>query len=246
MAESRHYARPPITEAVIELRFEGVLSARDMERVRDRFKSRYTTIEQIQMLEVMFGEAGTAAPKLVAAGFKMTDKNAVNILMLKPVSFGTIRLAPYETWDKLISRAKENWELFEKALNTKKRVVRIGARFINRIDIPTALFSSMSIEEFFPTHIRLGTDIASDMGNFSFQVAALHAGTGVKLTIQSGVLEQAALLEHTSISLDTDAYWDVDIPLRIDDMWARADKLREAKNSVFENSISDRLRDLFK
>jgi len=35
MAEKRHYPRAPITEAVIEIRFDDPMSARDMERVTD-------------------------------------------------------------------------------------------------------------------------------------------------------------------------------------------------------------------
>ncbi len=245
MAESRHYPRPPITEAVIELRFEGQLNAREMERVRDRFKSQYPTVEQLQMVEVIFDEGGTAAPKFVPVGFKMTDKNALDVLMMKTNALGTIRLAPYESWETLKGRAEENWELLEKVLNTRKRVLRIGARFINRIDIPSDFLSSKDIEEFFPTHIRLGPNIAQQIGNFTFRVSAIHAGTGAKLTIQSAILDQPALLEYTSISLDTDAYFDAEVPQRIDAMWAMADKLREAKNDVFENSISDHLRALF-
>ena len=246
MADIRHYSRPPITEAVIELRFEGHLSGRELERVRDRFKPRYSTIEQLQLLEVVIGERGALTPKLMNAGYKMTDKNALDILMVKTNTFGTIRLAPYENWETLRGTAAENWELFEKVLNTRKRVLRIGARFINRIDIPTDLLAATGIAEMFPTHIRLGPGIASETGQFSYRVQALHAGTSAKLTIQSAVLEQPALLENTSISLDTDAYFDLEIPQRIDEMWAMADKLREAKNDVFENSISDHLRAFFK
>jgi hypothetical protein len=153
MAESRHYPRPPITEAVVELRYEGQLNVRETERVRDRFKPRYPTVEQLQMVEVLFGEGGTATPKFVPAGFKMTDKNALDVLMIKTNALGTIRLAPYERWETLKGRAEENWEVLEKVLNTRKRVVRIGARFINRIDIPSDLLGSKDVGEFFPTHI---------------------------------------------------------------------------------------------
>jgi uncharacterized protein (TIGR04255 family) len=76
-------------------------------------------------------------------------------------------------------------------------------------------------------------------------VGAIHVETGAKLTIQSGVLQTPALIDHTSFTLDTDAYWDADIPQRIEDMWSKADILRDAKNSVFENSITDKVRALF-
>src|SRR5262245_31764965 len=141
MAESKHYSRPPITEAVLELRFEGQLNARELERVRDRFKPRYPTIEQLQMFEVEIGEGGKATPKFINVGYKMTAKNALDIVMAKTNTFGTIRLAPYKNWEAMRGCAAENWESFEDVLKTRKRVVRIGARFINRIDIPTDLLA---------------------------------------------------------------------------------------------------------
>jgi uncharacterized protein (TIGR04255 family) len=247
MVEKQHYARPPIAEAVIELRFEGSLNTRELERVRDRFKTQYSTVEQIQTIEVMF-DGAKATPKVVLDGFKMTENNAVNLLMVKPQAVGTIRLAPYENWEQLRGQAQQNWELFSHVLNTKKRVTRIGARYINRIDVPNDLFNSRKIGDLFSTHVSLGPNIARGTGTFSYAVSATHGRTGAKLTIQSAVLAQAALLEHTSITLDTDAFWDErdEIPQRIDEMWAKADMLREAKNSVFENSITDLVRDLFR
>ena len=38
--------------------------------------------------------------------------------------------------------------------------------------------------------------------------------------------------------LDIDAYLDSDIPNRLDQFWALANTLREAKNTVFEQSIT--------
>ena len=64
MAETRHYARPPITEAVIELRFEGSLSPRELERIRDRFKGMYSNVEQLQEIEITF-DGTVPAPKPV-------------------------------------------------------------------------------------------------------------------------------------------------------------------------------------
>lgn len=243
MAERRHYARPPITEAVLELRFDDPLSGRDMERIRDRFKSMYPVIEQMQEIDVVF-DASKVEPKVRAAGFKMSDKDAVDILMLKSISIGTIRLAPYENWERLSGRAKENWELFTKVVGRKK-VNRIGSRFINRIDIPDEMLKARKLSELFRTGIRIAPEIGGGLDNFAFNINTVHNATGAKLTIQSIIVRPPPLLEHTSVVLDTDASWEADIPLRVDEMWAKADILRNAKNDVFESSITDQLRELF-
>lgn len=239
----KHYSRPPITEAVLELRFEEPIDARDLERLRDRFKSRYAKVEEIQSIEVLFDAGGKVDQRVLPAGFKLFDKDAVDVLMLNAGALGTIRLAPYDTWDALKEKAKGNFEIFTKVLGRRK-VSRIGTRFLNRIDIPNTMLEGTKLNDYFRSGIALAPEIGRVIGGFSLAVNTIHGETGAKLTIQSGIVAPA-LLDHTSISLDTDAYWDMDIPLRIEEMWARTDILRDAKNSVFENSITDKLRELF-
>jgi uncharacterized protein (TIGR04255 family) len=127
----------------------------------------------------------------------------------------------------------------------KKKVNRIGTRFINRIDIPNHVLEGRKVPELFRTNITIAPEIGGDVDNFAFSLNTVHKATGAKLTIQSAIVQPPALLEHTSVALDTDAFWDTEIPLRVDEMWAKADVLQDAKNEVFESSITDRLRELF-
>jgi uncharacterized protein (TIGR04255 family) len=241
--EQKRYARPPITEAVIELRFEDSLTLRDMERVRDRFKSEFPTVESRQNIQVSI-DKGKIQHKSSPAGFKMTAKNAVDLVLITPDFFITSRLAPYETWNHLLEHAKSNFEMFTKVLG-RKIVKRIGTRFVNRIDIPNSILKGRPLNEFILLGISLSAEIATDIGGFSIVVNTVQRDTGAKLTIRSSLVDPA-LIDHTSITLDTDAYWDTDIPMRIDEMWAKTDMLRIAKNSVFENSMTDKTRELFK
>jgi uncharacterized protein (TIGR04255 family) len=242
MPDQKRYARPPITEAVIELKFNETLDTREMERVREKFKSTFVTVEERKDIEVSF-DADKIFHKATPAGFKMTARNAVDVVMINTTSLGTIRLAPYESWDDLIKAAIENFSQFTKVLGRKK-IVRIGARFVNRFDIPNAMMQGQKINELLRLGISLSDEISEVIGPYSLVVNAADRRTGAKLLIQSAVTTPA-LIDHTSITLDTDAYLDTDIPQRLDEMWERVAILRDAKNSVFENSITDKLRELF-
>ena len=46
------YSKPPIVEAAIEFRFVERLSPRDLERLRERFRSKFPKIEDQQKIEV--------------------------------------------------------------------------------------------------------------------------------------------------------------------------------------------------
>ena len=92
--------------------------------------------------------------------------------------------------------------------------------------------------------ISLPLEISNVVGDYSLAVTGIEVSTGAKLTIQSGTIPPA-LLDHFSISLDIDAYFDSDIPMRLDEIWKKAEILRHAKNAGFENCITDELRILF-
>jgi uncharacterized protein (TIGR04255 family) len=63
------YARPPITEAVVEIRFKASFSARDLDRMRDKFKGRYPSVEERHEVNVRVeGKTSTSTAKKV--GYK--------------------------------------------------------------------------------------------------------------------------------------------------------------------------------
>ena len=241
-AERKHYSRAPLMEAVIELRFAAVLSQRDMERLRGRFKSKYISVEEMQTIEVLF-EGGKFQSKASPGGYKMTAKSAADVVVVNPYTLGTSRLAPYEGWDPLTEAAKVNFDTFTKTLGRQK-VARIGARFVNRIDIPNSILKDQNLTDFVRLGVTLNTEVAQETGSYSVAVNAVHRETKAKLLIQSATI-LPVLLDHTSVTLDIDAFWDDDVPQKIEDVWAKFDLLRIAKNAIFETSVTDKARALF-
>jgi len=243
MTTAQRYNRPPIVEAVIDLKFEGNLSDRELERLRDRFKARFPSIEEKKNIQIEV-RTDQIITNSFSAGFKMTAENAIDLILTNPDSFGSVRLAPYNKWESLLAAAKDNFDLFTKVVGRKK-IVRIGVRYINRFDIPNAKIEGRPLSEFIRVGISLPMEVSTVTGGFSFSVSGVEVSTGAKLIINGGVIIPPALLEHTSISLDIDVYWDADIPMRLEDMWVKTDVLRHAKNAVFEHCITDELRALF-
>jgi uncharacterized protein (TIGR04255 family) len=241
--EPRHYPRPPITEAVIELRSGSALTPRDLERCRDRFKRQYETVESVNEIEVTLQPDGKATNRVKSSGYKMTARNAVGTVILTPFSLATIRLAPYQQWENLLQSAKENLETFAKVVG-RQPIVRLATRFINRIDIPNNQYNAARTKDFVTFGASVPGQIAESV-TAHFATANFTIENGIKLVVQSGPINPV-LLDHSSILLDIDAAIEADIPTRIDDMWEKTEILRAAKNRVFESSITDRCRELFK
>jgi hypothetical protein len=91
---TQRYAKPPIVEAVFETQFADHLSERELERLRERFKTEFPTIEEQQRVEIQV-KPGAVETHSTQVGFKMTAANAVDLVMLQVDRFGSSRLAPY-------------------------------------------------------------------------------------------------------------------------------------------------------
>lgn len=240
---AQRYNRPPIVEAVIDLKIGDVLSERDMERLRDRFKRAFPAVEDRKTIQVQ-AQLGQFTTNVFPAGFKLSAQNGIDVVLINPDSFGSVRLAPYESWEDFAGFAKDNFEAFLKVVG-RKRIIRVGVRFINRLDIPNSDFQGgKAISEFVCIGVSL-PNIASETGTYSIAINGVEASTGAKFILQSSTIDPPALLDHTSIALDIDAYWDNDIPMRIEDMWSRTEVLRQAKNAIFEACITDKSRARF-
>jgi uncharacterized protein (TIGR04255 family) len=215
-----------------------------MERLRDRFKRHYPVLEEQKQIniEVHADKVDTGSS---LAGYKLTAANAIDVILIQQQgTVGSIRLAPYESWEEFIARARSNFDAVGKIVG-RKEVTRIGTRFMNRCDIPVQQIEGRSITEFVKIGIAVPVEIASAVGPYSLAANFIEKGTGTKIFAQSAIVVPPPLLDFVSISLDIDAFVDSGIPPHKDAIWELAATLRSAKNTVFENSITDELRSLF-
>jgi uncharacterized protein (TIGR04255 family) len=237
------YAKPPIVEATVEVRTSEQLDRRDLERCRDRFKKRYEKVEDLAEVTLAITVGGAVTHQSKPMGFKLTAANAVDVLIINPFSIAMSRFAPYANWEALIGDFQQNYELYVKIVG-RRPVVRIGARYQNRIDVPKALIKGANWPDFIRVFPSLPEEIADNTGQYYMNVQPSFRDTKVKLIIQTGPITEV-LLDHTSLQLDIDAFIDSDLATRVDLLWAEFAQLRDVKNAVFENCITDASRKLF-
>lgn len=238
------YPRPPITEAVIELRFKERFAVRDMERMRDQFKREFPRVEATYDVKVNVVADGNAAAAAEQSGFRLTSTDAKSLVLLFARNIVTSRLAPYLGWDQLFGKTLENFAVVTKIVG-RPPLDRLGVRFINRIDLPSKMIEGRDPAELFNVGVALPKDLGSSLGQYSMSARIVEKETGCKLRIQSSIVAPA-LIDHVSISLDIDAYLEGDIPMRPEEIWAELAKLRQAKNRVFESCITGQVRELFR
>lgn len=242
---AQRYPKAPIVEAIIDLKVSENFSEREKERLRDRLKRRFPSIEERHTFNVEFALNMPPKQKTELAGFKLTAQNGADVVLINDSSFGTVRLAPYDCWDTFLAQAKQNFEEFTKVVG-RKSVSRVGVRFINRMDIPNRLIFDRPVTTFFRVGVMVPSDLTGVIGKFSFSAEGVEKTTNTPFILRFSMVTPPPLIEHLSFKLDIDAYWDTEIPARIDEMWDGVQRLRTAKNAIFEQSITDELRSLFR
>ena len=201
MPERQQYPKPPLIEAVLELRFEQNMSERELTRLKDRLQRAFPAADELRNFQAKL-EDQAAVQMTGLAGYKLTAKNGADVVILQPNALVTSRLAPYEGWERLVEHAKENYEAFEKIVGYK-RIVRVGVRFVNRIDVPNRLLTNRHVGDLLNVKIALPADTASSLGGFSLAQNFVHKESGLKVLAQVAVGEPA-LIDHTSVFVDLD------------------------------------------
>lgn len=239
-AQGKHqgYEHPPITEAILEVRFDPPLSEKDLQTVRLKLAKRFPSLLENRQVEVQIGPTGEASVKTRPAGFRGASVDNLHLVICASNSIATVRLAPYSTWDDFIEVARENFDTFYDIAGPRM-YTRIGVRYVNRIDVsegevkegrPDVLFNVV------PTApVTWGNPVA-------FHVRGEYwVAENIKALVQTATV-QAFLVDSKSFLLDIDLSREAALPTKVVELWAMIDGFRGLKNSVFEAAITDFVR----
>lgn len=242
------YKRPPITEAVIELRFDTPIDAAVLDSASSDFNLDYPLHVPLRnvgfQLDVPPGaeDSPTARINQQENGHRRSSSDLSEIVLLWPGSFVVAQLAPYLGWDAFFERFTRDWIIWKKVTGYRK-IIRVGVRFINRIDIP---FTSRVIEEsdYLNVYPKL-PDVLGPVASYGIQAQVPITDIDCNLVINSASV-RSPLLGHGSIALDLDIFRERNAPQRDEDIYNLLNIIRTKKNEIFEACITNKARELFR
>lgn len=243
------YSQPPITEAVIEIRFASPLDARDVIKSSSDFAKLYPREQAVKNVGWVLGVPMTSEGKPTAqlnteeTVYRRVSLDLAEILVLGRQVFSMSQLAPYPGWDVFFERFKRDWVLWKKRVGYRK-IIRIGVRYINRIDIPT--FGNTIIEE--TNYLNVYPHIPKNLGPtmiYGVQAILHISDIRAKLTLNSSTVP-SPLLNHVAFLFDQDIAREIEPPQRDEEVFDLLNRIRNKKNEVFEACVTDRARELFR
>lgn len=242
-APTRAYPKAPIVEAVIELSFGTALDRNAIERAASVFGADYTRQDEAELSVVLDG--GSVRQTLTPAGVRLSHPFPARNILIRDRSVVYARLAPYPGWDVFFAEASDAFRRVRGRLGYRP-VRRVGARYVNRIDIPKGPDAPPLR---YNDYLAFGPPSTSLLGmnsptNYLVQCDFFPDSGWAKAIVRSGT-QTPALIRHASLLLDIDVFVDTAVPQQEAEIEALMHRLRDLKNRVFEDCITDEARALF-
>lgn len=240
----------PIVEAVLDIDCDFSPDF-DIKRVEQPSQQRlaecYPTMRAQFMQELRFetkpdGGFSHAAESGGVKAYQFFSKDEKQIVQVRGAGYSFNRLAPYIGFDEYLPEIRRTWQLYrEIASPILIRTVRL--RYINRIHLPLA-DGRVALEEYFRIGPRLPDEDRLTFVSFFNQYVAVESETGNQvtaiLTAQRPVEDKVPIIfDNAAAAVGTadPANWDVlEQTLR---------SLRDLKNRVFKNTLTDKCLSLF-
>lgn len=238
---STKYQRNALTEAVCEFRLRENVPESIFEKVLSQLSRIGWKIEKLIEFEVTIGSS--SGPQSRLFGYKLTSSDAGDVVQIRKNALAISRMAPYGGWESFIEKVFLHFDRWEKVVGSR-RIERIGARYINRFDIPIVSGEIINIEEYFSFNVSepkiLDTPVKSYSAHISSGIRADDIGVSLNLLVVEPVL-----IDTVAVVLDIDLFREGDaVPQSRGEIEKFLEMVRSRKGEIFEACITDKIRQL--
>lgn len=245
MARQRHLRNAPIREAVIDIRLapSPEVSIDALRALGGRNSEVFGSAEDIWQVGLGF-EFG---PKEVKAthsdrqpnGIRLTSKDQKHVVQFRRDGFTFSRLPPYETWENMKAVALSLWGQYAETRNAGM-VKRVAVRYINVLPLPMPI---QDFADFLTTPPEVPDRLPQILSNFFSRIVLPDSTIGAVAVITRAL--DNVVEDKAQLIFDIDAFKEVDLPASSPEIWSIFDALRDYKNRIFFESITERTAELF-
>lgn len=246
----QHLQNAPILEAVIDIRIAepSPFELQDMRTVHAAVRDAYPEEVEMRAFQTSFsiGAQGTETNLIAGAkdqgpmGLRLQSADKAQIVQLRRDGYTFSRLPPYTSWQHIKSEAWAMWERYI-AVAKPSAATRIALRYINKLDLPLA---SRDLSEFLTTPPRIPPGIPATISGFLHRTGVDCVDGKFKGWITQAA-EPSARNSFVTVYLDFDVAQEGSFPIdtRISET---LNQIREIKNAMFFNSITEKTVELYK
>ncbi|MCP4251409.1 MAG: TIGR04255 family protein [bacterium] len=247
MSDWPHLPKAPITEALIDIRAQLPKGTRvdDLSAFREKVKADYPSCRERRKWHGQFRFSATT-PLTVDSGvdepdgYLLTSPDGTQIVQARLDGFTFSRLKPYRDWLQLRATAQSLWDLYREVAQPVS-VTRIAVRYINRLELPLPW---KDYRDWVRTLPEIAPLLPQGLSGFLMRLnIPFEEPPGFVIVTQA--VEPGDHSEYVPLIFDIDAFLLEDFDPGDQGFWHRFEDLREIKNRVFFESITDRTKELY-
>jgi uncharacterized protein (TIGR04255 family) len=250
LSSVEQFKNPPIQEALLDVQvtLPGDVTLEILKKFYDGLESRFPEKQERISWQQGFqisgaGDAHAISSSRSVDGYLFVSKAEGKVVQARRDGFTFNKLRPYSNWDTFSAEARELWERFV-TLAHPAAVHRVSVRYLNRIGLPLPLRDLRDYCLLLPDlPPALPQGISDFFLRFSLPVPDAPSASIVTLTFEPPV-PGATLL---NLIFDNEAAYvfgslNVDTEL----VWSKLAVLRDLKNKVFDASLTEKAKNLFR
>lgn len=245
MAIPRHLDNAPIREGLINLQFEPV-SLEAVEGFSKGIASSYGNVLDIwnHAFELQVGQAAPTRNERSAHGrrFDNPKNGPPHVVLAQRNSFTYSRLQPYGDWDDLRGAARPLWDKFVAAARPS-RVTRVAVRYINSMVLP--LQPGEDFSKYLTASPQIPAALPQEVSGFLQRVVTRDALGNLAVVTQAFEGAQTAGSSDITVIMDIDVFRNTQLKPEADEIWGILDSLRDFKNRIFFEHLTEAAVELF-
>ncbi len=239
MVRVRKLKRPPIAEALVDLRVvpsEGDPIER-LSALRDAVASDFTSIQPLQQVQFSLPDLATTGGPVSAGvrlhGYLLKAEGRNRLLQIRRDGLTVNQLPPYPDWAVLRPLALAWLGTYLEHL--KPRLIqRVALRYINRIELPSPARVDRYITSF-PAPPRGCPKVTTGVWS---RISTESSEGGIRAVVTQA-LEAGSSRDRQTVLFDIDCAREQDAGLEPSDLEAVLEALHDLKNRIFFSSITE-------
>ena len=236
MAEPRQLAKPPITEALVDLRIvsNAGIGPEQLQPLRAGLAELYPKFDEKRQFEAEFRvEGGRLMPPtsqdLGFQGLWLTSADGTRIAQFRPdgFTFNNVGLEAYMGGEALLDEALGLWSRFSDLVKPEA-VTRLALRYLNRLDLPLRVGDEFT--RFLTAPPELPDGAPQTVTEFLSRIVS-HDETGAT-AIVTQKLERTETFP-VPVIVDIDVFFLAELEPHPDNLRSLLETLRNLKNRTF-------------
>lgn len=245
MAKQRHLNNAPIVEAIIDFRVKlpSGYNVTEFSSLKKTLKG-YPQMNESWAFEEEIMVKGKQIEQIVKdrglRGYFFKSSDGKNVAQFREDGFTLSRLKPYSDWETVLGEAKKLWALYLKTASPEL-ITRLATRYINRMDIPLPI---NDFRQYLTAPPIIPESLPQGINHYLTRVTIGDPDDIMANIIQA--LEKSSKPGHVAIILDIDVYKRMEAGFPENQIWPTFESLRDWKNRIFFDSITEKTARLFK